>query len=486
MDILPTTEQKIIIDAVAKGKTVKIAALAGTGKTSTLVMIANTYPNRKGLYLAYNKSLQLDAQKKFPPWIECKTVHSLAYQTFGARYRNQLTIRVSPEELVNMLGIKEFHTQLQINGKNISLTQSKILLWTRSIVRHFTFSNRKEIDLAEVQAFLQKEIRSEYSELEAIERKVFDRLGSKVFEYAKDLWSSQKNSLKHDIPAEHDTYLKLYQLSRPIMNSYDYIMLDEAQDANPCILDILSNQVCQIIYVGDEHQQIYAFRGTVNAMKSIKASTHFLTQSFRFGKAIADEANVMLSHLKSDLVIKGCPKIRSYLRPTPLPYTYISRTNAKLIEECVEKIENGYKCCFAGDMREIINLIRSVFFLRKNKSVWVTDQRIKKFLNWDQFVKAARDQEEQELLMPINFVIKHGGSTLNKLKLVEREARHREHEADIIFTTAHKAKGREWNNVRIGDDFTLKNDHEKNLYYVALTRAKISLQHTTPSVKDKT
>ena len=46
-----------------------------------------------------------------------------------------------------------------ISGALESLTQSKILLWTRSIVRHFTFSNRKEIDLAEVQAFLQKEIR---------------------------------------------------------------------------------------------------------------------------------------------------------------------------------------------------------------------------------------------------------------------------------------------------------------------------------------
>jgi len=66
VNITPTQEQEDIIHAVAKGLTVKVAALAGTGKTSTLMMIAEAYPNLKGLYLAYNKSLQLEAQAKFP------------------------------------------------------------------------------------------------------------------------------------------------------------------------------------------------------------------------------------------------------------------------------------------------------------------------------------------------------------------------------------------------------------------------------------
>ena len=65
------------------------------------------------------------------------------------------------------------------------------------------------------------------------------------------------------IPATHDVYLKLYQLSKPSIQGYDYIMLDEAQDANPSILDILSHQQIQRIYVGDKNQQIYEFRGTI-------------------------------------------------------------------------------------------------------------------------------------------------------------------------------------------------------------------------------
>ena len=45
----PTEEQDKIIQAVSSGKTLKVSALAGTGKTSTLLMIAEQYPRRKGL-----------------------------------------------------------------------------------------------------------------------------------------------------------------------------------------------------------------------------------------------------------------------------------------------------------------------------------------------------------------------------------------------------------------------------------------------------
>ena len=59
-------------------------------------------------------------------------------------------------------------------------------------------------------------------------------------------------------------------------------------------------------------------------------------------------------------------------------------------------------------------------------------------------------------------------------------------EANIIFTTTHKAKGMEYNQVIMTDDFISKKDilntkkslsfnqinEELNIYYVASTRAK--------------
>ena len=56
-------------------------------------------------------------------------------------------------------------------------------------------------------------------------------------------------------------------------------------------------------------------------------------------------------------------------------------------------------------------------------------------------------------------------------------------QADYIISTAHKAKGLEWDRVHIEDDYQFKlteqdhkiSDEELRLLYVACTRAKVSL-----------
>ena len=58
----------------------------------------------------------------------------------------------------------------------------------------------------------------------------------------------------------HDGYLKLWALGRPKLAA-DFVLLDEAQDSNPVMLDVLSRQAAQVVYVGDRHQQIYQWRG---------------------------------------------------------------------------------------------------------------------------------------------------------------------------------------------------------------------------------
>ena len=54
----------------------------------------------------------------------------------------------------------------------------------------------------------------------------------------------------------HAGYLKLFQLGRKLLGrSYDVIMLDEAQDSNPCIANIVLRETgCARIMVGDSHQ----------------------------------------------------------------------------------------------------------------------------------------------------------------------------------------------------------------------------------------
>ena len=57
--------------------------------------------------------------------------------------------------------------------------------------------------------------------------------------------------------------------------------VDEGQDMNPPVLDIFNKQKYNKIIVGDPNQQIYMFRGAVNALESIDAThTYHLTQRF--------------------------------------------------------------------------------------------------------------------------------------------------------------------------------------------------------------
>ncbi len=480
----PTAEQQAIIDAVASGKSLKVAALAGTGKTSTLQFIADAYPNRKGLYLAYNKALQIEARKKFPAWVDCKTVHGLAYQKEGFKFVGQLKERPNYDKIIEILAIDDFEATFAIKKDEmvrVKLWASKQVQLCREILRYFTFSNKPSIELQNFEYFLQKELRKLSPDLFdgtfKIDSKTVEAclqsMVEKILTEAQKIWEHQRSPQSDLVPANHDTYLKTYQMSKPRIFDYDYIMLDEAQDANPCILDILANQTCQVIYVGDEHQQIYEFRGTVNAMQTLEIPALYLTQSFRFGNAIANQANAILKMLGSQTLVKGLPSIDSKLAEIKnVPHTLLARTNATIFEKCVEAIRGWYKCLLVADVKAMISLIRSVFYIWMKKPECVHDERVKKFKTWDSLVDTSEAEDDVELLGTIRFIDIYGGETPYLLSLLEKSGNFPEAQADIIFSTAHKSKGREWDNVIIADDFTLKSNQYKNLYYVALTRAK--------------
>src|SRR5690606_19607042 len=73
----------------------------------------------------------------------------------------------------------------------------------------------------------------------------------------------------HQAGIGHDITLKRCALSEPNIPA-DYVLFDEAQDADPLMLGILLKQrSTRVIYVGDAHQQIYAWRGAVNAMQQL-------------------------------------------------------------------------------------------------------------------------------------------------------------------------------------------------------------------------
>ena len=70
-----TEEQMQCINAARTKSNLKIRAFAGSGKTTTLVEIAKRLEGN-GLYIAFNKSIQNEATKKFSYNVDCRTAHS--------------------------------------------------------------------------------------------------------------------------------------------------------------------------------------------------------------------------------------------------------------------------------------------------------------------------------------------------------------------------------------------------------------------------
>ncbi|KAF3205714.1 hypothetical protein TWF106_001036 [Orbilia oligospora] len=115
----------------------------------------------------------------------------------------------------------------------------------------------------------------------------------------------------------HDCYLKMFSLTTNLdadqatFGKYDIVMFDEAQDANPCMENIIQRQrdAAGIIIIGDPYQMIYGFRGAKNECfddeRLPPTRTFHLTKSFRFGKEIADVANLILGSVGETKLVRG-------------------------------------------------------------------------------------------------------------------------------------------------------------------------------------
>ncbi len=143
-----------------------------------------------------------------------------------------------------------------------------------------------------------------HGSLAAAPNEVVQQVIQVALDGAKHVWARML-ATDDPIPLGHDGYLKVWALSEPCL-PVDYILLDEAQDTNPVVLDVLRKQDAQIVYVGDKYRRIYEWRGAINAMEEAPAvHATDLTISFRFGGEIAHAANCVLEMLNAGKKLKG-------------------------------------------------------------------------------------------------------------------------------------------------------------------------------------
>ena len=446
----PTHEQSEAVDAYGDGLDLVLQAGAGCGKSSTLKMIARSDPRRRMTYVAYNSAIAADARRSFPGTVLCKTGHGLAFDPkYGRRLqRPRQTAHQAAQALDvrSILGIIGATPTIPTDlGHPKAMTSKVIMRMALDTVSRFCHSADDEITARHIPHYdglTKKKARAELEQL--------------VLPVARAAWED----LKHDesvLNLSHDHYLKMWALSRPTIPT-DVVLLDEAQDTNDVLSAVLlAQEHAQRIAVGDSAQQIYSWRGANDALakfvRELGCPELTLSQSFRFGPAIAARANIWLRLIEAPLRLTGWEGAESTVGPLDAPDAILCRTNAGAMGIVMEGLAAGRKVALVGGPGEVLD------------------------------VPAAEEDGSLEVL--VKLIDEHGPDRI----VAAADGLCSEAQAELVVSTAHRSKGREWPAVRIHADFRApKPDQdtglvilpreEARLAYVAVTRAREQLDDT--------
>ena len=456
----PTDEQKNILTAFNKGKDIKIHAFAGTGKTTTLAYLAKN-TKRRGLYIAFNKRVAKEAVKRMPNNTEASTIHSIAWKWASEIFPKEKLLH-SPHRTI----LKEMIAIPSVNG----FSEFKTIGTLSLILKSFCNSNAKTIG---------KRHLPWKHPLYSRDQEVLTQASGVLISAAQKAWRMMRNPAKK-LPLGHDGYLKLWSLNQPSLD-YDFLFIDEAQDLSPVMLDVIEGFKKQKVLVGDSQQQIYSWRGAVDAMHhDFDAEDFYLTQTFRFGNELSNLANRILKSLQVERQIKSKTKSGTTVETGTQQAvdTYIFRKNATLISKAVDLYQRELPFFIVDPNKNIEQSVEDYF--RLNDGQWGKSQAFEGFKSWEKVIALSQKEE----LTPFRgFVELFESVDPNLIRKAVKSTKNKEGKSYPTLTSAHQSKGLEWDIVSISHDFVFSNDdlnrdqieEELRLLYVALTRAKNTL-----------
>ncbi|GGN49980.1 DNA helicase [Streptomyces kronopolitis] len=470
----PTTEQAAATEAFSTGAHLVIQAGAGTGKTTTLAMLARTArrQGRSGRYIAFNRAVARHAARSFPAKVPCGTAHALAYTAVGRRFQARMNSpRQAGWRTGAALGIDD---GMRVRLGERTLTNKALSHTVLRTVTRFCQSADPEVASHHVPPLRG----AEPAPLHAF-------LAELVLPYARKAWADLQREDHGVVRFEHDHYLKMWALSEPVIPA-DFLLLDEAQDTNPVVEQVVTAQRdhAQLVMVGDSAQAIYGWRGARDVMTGFDGRQLSLSRSFRFGPALAAEANRWLTIIEAPLRLTGAPDLKTYVRQVRAPEAILCRTNARAMVEVIRQLAAGHRVALAGGGEALGALARAAHDLEAGRRT--AHPELMLFETWGELHEYAEfDPAGRDLLPLVELVDEHGTPAL--LRALQQLSP--EESAEVTVSTAHRAKGREWASVRIADDFTGPDDldelgedgtplpgpidlDEARLAYVAVTRAR--------------
>jgi len=418
-----TEEQLSVINS--PGNRIKIKSVAGSGKTTTLYEYAKVNFDKSILVIMFNKDLRINTKEKMPVNCEVHTANSLAYKY--SKYKNRFIIdNYNVFDVMSIMNIKDINFGFLI--------------------------------LNQYNAFVN-------SSLEKIDNPGYD---------------FYKKIKTNNVKVDHGFILKEFSLSKELTDlKYDIIMVDEAQDINPVMINLIKKiNHSKEIFVGDTNQAIYGFRGaSASLLNEIEVDYEYtLSKTFRFGPEIAEKVNeISLSLYGSNgfIEIQGNEQIESRIVPElnlGFYSAFITRTNAELFEKAIEYSLMQYNISIPFDWEETSGILKDIMYLKLGMKTKIKNNLIANIPSFDILQEYIKNGNFKEINYLVKLVEVHNIAIFEYISLLENNLSSQKY-ADIIFMTAHKSKGLEFLNVEVGSDFNKNSFEEKNLIYVAATRA---------------
>ena len=519
---VPSPYQQAIYDFITNGSgNAVVSAVAGSGKTTTLINAINLIPQEKNvIFLAFNKSIAGEIRERVPQGssnIDVKTVHGYGYSAIqksfsceieNGKYRKILNDIILYHQTSDMKVLDKY----AFDGKVLKLCMD------------FAFQDG-EAELIEDKAGYFNRVVSltDLGRLNLIDLKNMDNGIDQLSQLAK----------KHDLTLVNGECFRAWMLINigasytfkvdftdmvflPIHYNidtfkYDIVFIDECQDLNACQRELMKKamkpKVGRFVAVGDPAQAIYGFAGadasSFNKLKEIPNTiTLPLSVCYRCGSDIIGLAKKIMPQIEaSPSAKKGMIDYSASYKNLQTGDMVICRNTAPLVALCMKLLIANKKSYVMGTdiSKNLITLVesckrKSEEFSVENVFARIYKEKEKMIVNISKKEKITIEEaKDSQLIASLSDKI----ATLEILskgcimadELVEKlKAIFSDDTDGICLSTIHKSKGLEADRVFIihADLMPSKyakqdweKEQERNLEYVAITRAKSVLGYIT-------
>lgn len=481
----PSKYQKDIYDVFQNTEdNINISAVAGSGKTTVLIELLKFIPDDKSaLFVAFNNSIvdELKNRVEHKYNVEISTIHSYGWRAILSRYGSR--VRLNPNKVLGKveMALKEYEEGVTrkkgyyfyIIPKLVDLMRCNLVNPNKEDIMKMSLYYDIDIDEFEIELAL----------------KVFEKMN-------RD--KSQFDFMDMIYQPIVDPHIRL--------KKYDFVFCDESQDFSKAQQEVIRrslNRKGRLITVGDEHQGIYGFAGadadSYRELSQLNGTSKNMPLSvcYRCSKAVVKEAQKIVPEISyAPGADDGEVRLGSMRENLQQGDWILCRNLKPLIQTYLWLMKNKVKSKIKGkDIGEGILAMINKTGAKTLNGMWVLLEQQKEKLYTklkNRGVKRPSIHPKMELFEQRLEVIEclmdevtdvAGLKTLIK-NIFADEIK------GIMLSTIHKAKGLENECIFFICPELLPSRYattewmlqqERNLWYVAVTRAKYSLIYVLES-----